>query len=249
MKKFFITFKNKCKKLFNFNGFVCLCGILILLMFSILFGYSITSGNLVLASGKTNVSSYYLIEADCTNDYNTALEIASQVQEKGGAGYIRFDEGYHIFISAYLTEKDAKSVMNKVGGASIYALNLSEFDFNNGFSQNVNQIFKNNIICFKYSLENLNKLITQFDKGEINISQLKSNCLLIIEEIDIQIEKFEDIFYQDSTMYKYKNYMLEFKSNFNSILDLDNENTEFSRTVKYLEISNMFCFKKILDLI
>lgn len=252
-KKPFVWLKNKLKKISTLNLVLIIASAMLLLTSSVMFGYSFCSGGLVIASNKQFVNGYYLVEVDCVQDYEQAIELSSQIQNRGGAGYIRYDKGWHIFASGYCSNDDAKSVAEKLkpeySNAKVYNLNIEDFDFNNGFSQNVNQIFKNNILSFKYAIENIDRVLIQYDNNEASILNVKNVAILNLEEIDKQIDKFLDTYTRDTTFIKYKSYILEFRDYINKITTVKAEDYEFSKLVQYQKISCMFSLQKILELI
>lgn len=247
---------NKIKIFFKKNSpinvILIICGIVLLGSVSVLFGYTLCNNGLIVASSKQSVSGYYLIEADTFYDYNEAVTFAKEVQGKGGAGFIRYDNGFRVFVAGYETEKEADSVLGKIEGfenKKKYLLKIDEFNFDNGFSQNINSIFKNNIIAFKYSIESLNNALIDFDKGNKSESDVKNCCVLILEELQQQIDRFMDNYVINSTMLKYKNYINEFYDMVESVINLKVSGTEFSAIVKYQSIGCMFKLQDILEIV
>ena len=243
---------NKIKKSSPFNIIISVCGIMLLLSVSVLFGYSISTGGLVVSNSKQNVDSYYMVELDCFEEYHSALEFALSVQAKGGAGFIRFDDGFKVFSSAYISYEDAKEVLKKQSeyqNAKIYTLFLASFDRDNGLDEQVNKIIKNNIISFKYVIENVTTLLMKLDKNEIDKTKFKQNLTIVKEEIELQIEKFQDVFSQSRTMYKYKSYLNEFLDEINKMLNLEDNGIAFASLCHYSQISLIYCLDKILQLV
>jgi len=239
------------KKVSPINAILILCGVVLLGSVSVLFGYTLCNNGLIVASSKQSVSGYYLIEADCFEDYDKAVEYSAQIKAQGGAGFIRFDDGFRVFLAGYQSQNDAKEVINKVEGfenKKIYTLSIDEFNFDNGFSQNINTIIRNNIITFKYSIESLNNALIGFDKGEKSEIDVKNSCVLILEELQLQNERFMDNYVLNSTMLKYKNYIEEFYNMIESVINLEVSGTEFSSIVKYQEIGCMFKLQDILKI-
>ena len=225
---------------------------MLLLTVSVLFGYSISTGGLVVANSKQTSESYYLIELDCFESFDEASAFAKSIQTKGGAGFVRYDDGFKVFSSAYLNMDDAKSVLTKLTeyeNAKIYTLNLPTFNNDNGLENAVNKVIKNNLISFKYSIENLSILLNKLDKNEIDEVKFKENLVLIKEEVELQIEKFLDVFTKSTTMYKYKSYLYEFLDEINKMQQLDSTGSEFSSLCHYSEISLIYCLDKILQLV
>lgn len=248
--RFYMKFFKKRVSVLNLV-LVCCCVVLFATM-SVLFGYSLCNNGLIIASSKQNVGSYYLIEVDKFEDYDSAVNYASNLKKQGGAGYVRYDKGHRVFLSAYLTKDDANSVVSKLEGfnnACIYSLKIDDFDLDNGLEKGVNKVIRNNIISFKCAIENINNVLIEFDKGEKQEIDVKNCCLLILEELTLQIDKFMDVYYLSTTMVNYKNNINEFYNLINEITKLDCLNLEFSSICRYQEISCMFTFKKILELV
>lgn len=246
------TIFSKIKRISPLNAILILCFCVLLGSVSVLFGYALCNNGLIIASSKHSVSGYYLIEANCFSDYDEAVNFSTELRGQGGAGYIRFDNGYRVFLSGYLTEKDARTVCDKIEGEyslKIYNLSIDEFDFDNGLGQSVNSVIKNNIISFKYAIENLNNVLIEFDKGSKDEVDVKNCCILILEELGQQIDKFMDYYTINSAMIKYKNYIHEFYDMFDKIVNLEVNGIEFSAIVRYQEIGCMFKLQDILNIV
>lgn len=235
-------------KINPYNFVIAISGIMLLVIVSVMFGYAFTNKGLVIASAKQEVDNFYLVEIAREQDFEKAQELANSAMQKGGAGYIYYDEGFRVFVAGYLTKTDAQAVADKNAGASVYELRLSKFDFDNGFSKKVNLVLKNNILSFQNCISSLNDLILDYQQGKINETELKSYCLLLKEEVEMQVEKFEEVFYQSNEMYKYKNYILTFKEDFDKIINLDCEKLDFTKAINYQQISCMFGLKRLLDI-
>lgn len=242
------SLKRKYKKTNMFNVVIATLSICLLLSVSVLFGYSILNGGLVVASSKQAVDCYYLVEANCFEEYQDAVEYSAEIMQKGGAGYISYDKGFRVFVAGYLSKSEAKSVADNlnIDTAKVYELTLGSFDKTN---TDMDSIIKNNIIAFKYSIENLNNVLINYSKGEIDEEKVKDYVMLVNEEIEQQIDNFNSNFYQSDDMYKYKSYLVEFKDCFSTILKLDCTSTEFSSLARYQELTAMFCLKKMLNIV
>lgn len=248
IKSFFKLFK----RISPLNAILILCVIVLIGSVSILFGYTLCNKGLLVASAKQNVGTYYLIEADRFTDYNEAVSFSKKVQAQGGAGYIRFDDDFRVFLAGYKSKSDATQVCEKIEGydnKKIYTLNIDAFDFDNGFSNNINAVLKNNVISFKYSIENINNTLIDFDRGKKNETDVKNICVLILEELQQQIDRFMEHFWYDSTMIKYKNYIYEFYDMIEKVVNLEVSGVDFSSIVKYQEIGCMFKLQDILNIV
>jgi len=226
---------------------VCVSCVCLLLAVSILFGYSMLNGGLVVASGKQTNESYFLVEANCFEEYQQAVDFSAEIRQKGGAGYIFYDQGFRVFVAGYLTKKDAQSVADGLNYENCKVFELSLDTFKKTDNSTIDNVKKNNIIAFKYAIENLNVVLQEYSKNKIDEEKVKQNITLAKEEIDQQIDNFEENFFKSNEMYKYREYLAEFKSCFDTILKLDCSNFEFSSLARYQEISAMFCLKKILS--
>lgn len=256
MKKVFKKIKNVFKKLSfkrlgGINSILLLTGVLLIFMLSVVFGYGFKNNSLIVASSKEINETYYFLEAGKSLDYSEAQTLASNIQEQGGAGYIYYDEGFRVFWAGYTKYENAKAVCEKNSslGLTIYSVSIKNIDFSNGFSQNLNQVLKSNLVCYKNCIEGLENIINQYEKNEMTEIETKNNCLLLIEEAEQQNQKFLDTFYQNATLYKLKSYYIEFIQNLKNITTLDLINLDFSRTLRFSEISCMFCLKKISEII
>lgn len=244
--------KSFFKKVSFINTILILCAVILLSSVSVLFGYTLCNNGLIVASSKQSVSGYYLIEANCFEEYDEAVEYSVKQKSQGGAGFIRFDDGFRVFLAGYKTENEASNVISKLEGYEnkrIYNLAIDEFNFDNGFSQNINAVIRNNIISFKYAIESFNNILIDFDKGQKSEVDVKSCCVLILEELQLQIDRFMDNYWHNSTMVKYKNYINEFYDMIEVVVNLDVRGVEFSSISKYQCIGCMFKLQDILKLV
>lgn len=232
------------KKINVFNVAIIVSCVLLILLVSVIFGYSFCSKSLIVTSTRQMSTSYYLVEVAKFDDYDSAQIKSQRTMEQGGAGFIFYDDGFRVFLSGYVSNDDAKKVAEKNGG-EVYELKLASYDF----GQKSNQTFKNNLLSFKNCIETLNKLILLYQTGEMNETDVKTNCLMLSEQIDMQQEKFETIFYESSAMYHYRNYLCDFKNCFNTIIGLDSTGVDFVRIVHYQQISAMICLRNMLSVL
>lgn len=232
------------KKINVFNVAIIVSCVILILLVSIIFGYSISTKSLIVTSTRQMSTSYYLVQVAKFDDYESAQSKSQQTMEQGGAGFVFYDKGFRVFLSGYVSSDDAKIVAEKNGG-EIYELKLASYDF----GQKSNQTFKNNLLSFKNCIATLNKLILSYQSGEMNETDVKTNCLMLSEQIDMQQEKFETIFYESSEMYYYRNYLRDFKNCFDTIVGLDSTGVDFVRIVHYQQISAMLCLRNMLNIL
>lgn len=235
------------RKISPYNLIIGVSTVALVLLVSVLFGYSFMNKGLIVASSAQITSSYYCVEVGKFEKFEDAQSCSNEVMEKGGAGYIFFDNGFRVFTSCYLSNADAESVANKNNNATVYELKIKPFEFNINSSQNVNQIMKNNLLSFKNCIATLNSLIVEYQQNKITEANLRTNCLMLTEEIDMQIEKFDNIFYESANMYRYKNYLNSFKECFNKIVNLELTGMDFVCTINYQQISAVMTLRNMLQ--
>ena len=234
------------RKISPYNFIIGLSTVVLILLTSVLFGYSFVNKGLIVASSARIGFSYYCVEVGKFQEFAEAQSKANEVMEKGGAGYIFYDKGFRVFVSCYLSNNDAQSVAIKNDSASVYELKIKPFEFSVNSSQNINQIFKNNLLTFKNCITTLNSLIIDYQQKKINEATVRTNCILLAEEIDMQIEKFNNIFYESAKMYRYKNLINSFKDCFSKIVSFDISGVDFVRTINYQQISAVVTLRNIL---
>lgn len=59
-------------------------------------------------------SEFYFVEIASFNTYNQAINLAKEIQLKGGAGYIYYNQNYKVLACAYNTKNEAKKVANSL---------------------------------------------------------------------------------------------------------------------------------------
>lgn len=233
-------------KINPYNLIITVSCVALVLLTSVLFGYSFVNKGLMVASSTKIDTSYFCVEFGKFDKFEDAQKLAGEVMEKGGAGYIFYDGGFRVFASCYLTNADAQSVINKNDNATIYELKIKAYQFNANSSQNVNQIIKNNLLSFKNCIRTLNTLIVEYQQNKITETNFRTNCLMLTEEIDMQLQKFNSIFYESASMYRYKSYVNAFKECFSKIVSMEMTGIDFARTINYQQISAVVTLRNIL---
>lgn len=236
------------KKYNVYNIILVSAFVLLILLVSVVFGYSFAGKSLIVASSRQSDCCYYMVEIAKYDNYDDAQQKSQEVMAKGGAGFVFYDEGFRVFLSSYLTYDEASNVSSK-NNCSVYEFKITVGAFGTKFSQNVSQIFKNNYLSFRECIGGLNHLILSFQDNEMSNVSVRENCLMLLEEIDMQIEKFNSIFFEDSVMYHYKNYLTAFRRCFSSIIDLDCDGVDFSRSINYQQISAIITLRNMANIL
>lgn len=161
---------------------------------------------------KTKTENFYYVEVACTLNYNEAFKISTDMQTKGGAGYIYFDGKYHVFANLYLTKLEANSVAENI--KEVYpSSKIYEMEFNKNI--------------------NTKQLSSQQEKAVKNLTQTGFNSLNQIYENIIEYDKAN--LEKNIMILNFKTIKNNFESCYNEFIAAFDKNSKFNKCKTHLE--------------
>lgn len=129
---------------------------------------------------------FYFVRLNSYLTYKEANKMSSELQGRGGAGYIHFDGRYHVLIAYYASESEAMSVVNNLKNeyptVDIFNLEIKQYRSKKYFSHEQNKAVVNLIKTTDETINNLYSQLLQHEKNEINTSELSINLSNIIKD-------------------------------------------------------------------
>ena len=219
---------NQYKKSINKNN--NLSFILIVLIIVFLLGFCIF---LKPVSNKTET--FFFVEIDNFQTYKQAQNLSQELQNLGTYSLIYFDKSYHVFVSFYSKEKDAKSVQEKLKN-SYHNCSVVGLEFLKNF--NDKNLTKNQISSLKNLIHETKKLVliledilNDFITNKTSYNKTNTLIKTYAENFIEASNKFFENFKTDS---KYNPTKTHANSILNSISSLSNlEENSFTTKARY----------------
>lgn len=234
---------------------VLICGLLLAVSVCNLFSYAFFSSGISLVSGKQrNTNNFYAVEVDSFDDYDEAYTFASELQHKGGAGYITYNKKYKVLSSLYLTYDDAKSVANNIkedySNACVYELVLPDIVVPTDLTEQQQKAITTSFAVAKSTLATMTNIYLNIDKGEIKDETARTMLFSLYDDCASQVDSIKTAFHSldTATYLKHKMYLTDFASHIAEISNLDLQGMELSQIIKYQQIKCAFLYITMANL-
>ena len=250
--------KNKAYKVYEvkstrksgmFGVSVLICGLLLAISVCNLFGYAFFSGGIDFVSGKgRNANNFYAVEVNSFDDYDEAYTFATQLQTKGGAGYITYNKKYKVLSSLYLTYDDAKSVADNIKAeyskACVYEIAFPDIVVPDDITKEQQNAITTSFAVTKSAIATMTNIYLGVDKGEIKDSTALTMLYTLYDDCVSQVDSIRTAFYSldTATYLKHKIYLTNFASHLAEISNLDLQGMELSQIIKYQQIKCAFLY-------
>ena len=255
MKKEYIEYEVDNKKSKGFTIPIIICGLLLAVSVCNLFGYAFFSNGINFVSGRgRNPNNYYAVEVANFEVYEDAYNCATQLQSKGGAGYITYNKKYKVLSSLYLTYDDAKSVADNIKseytGACVYEISFSDIKVPGDISKQQQIALTTSFAVTKSAIATMTSIYLGLDKGEIKESRANTMLNSLYDDCKAQVDSISTSFHSlDTAKYlKHKMYLTDFSSNIAEISKLDLKGMELSQIIKYQQIKCAFLYITMANL-
>ncbi len=243
------------KKRNIFGVSILICGLLLAISVCNLFSYAFFSNGISLVSGKQrNPNNFYAVQVASFDDYDDAYTFATQLQSKGGAGYITYNKQYKVLSSMYLTYNDAKSVANNVkdeyNDARVYEIVLPDITLPDDLTKAQEKAITTSFAVTKSTLATMSNIYLGLDKGEIKDSTARTMLNSLYDDSTDQVDSIRTSFHQLDTAkhLKHKMYLTNFASNIAEICNIDLSGMELSQIIKYQQIKCAFLYITMANL-
>lgn len=256
--------KNKGYKVYSVNskskgGFwgvtIVICGLLLTISVCNLLGYAFFSSGLSIVSGKErNGNSFYAVELDSFDSYNEANKFATNIQQKGGAGYITYNKEYKVLSSLYVTYNDAKAVADNVKqdypDATVYEIVFVDVKLPDDLTSEQHNAITTSLEVIKSAISTMTNIYLGIDTGELSNETAHSMLQTLYDDSVTQAESISSAFHsKDEAIYlKYKMYLTDFASNISQICSIDMQGMELSQIIKYQQLKSTFLYLRMREL-
>lgn len=220
----FNEYKKKIKKSTNFNWVFTIVFIIFLLGLNVFF--------------KTNFTpnyDFYFVEIDCVKSFSKANKIANELCIKNGAGYIYFDNNYHVLAGFYKDEASAKTVAenisNEFQNAKIFSISVSKSATKNAkFNKAKNQI--NSLLSTLFEIENsLYETSILIETENTNFKTINTKLITLYDKYFNVFDDLKSSFAEDNSAY---NILKKAKTIQTSLLNLTQiDQQELAQKLRY----------------
>ena len=224
-------------------------GLLLAISVCNLLSYAFFSGGISFVSGKSrNPNNFYAVEVASFSEYDDAYEFATQLQTKGGAGYITYNKKYKVLSSLYLTYNDAKSVAdnikNEYTNACVYEIVLPDISVPDDITSAQQKAITTSFAVTKSAIATMTNIYLGVDKGEIKDSTARTMLYTLYDDCSSQVDSIRTAFHSldTATYLKHKMYLTNFASNLAEITNIDLQGMELSQIIKYQQIKCAFLY-------
>lgn len=184
---------------------------------------------------KYSTSKFYFVEINSFLNYSSASELSSEIQSRGGAGFIYYDGSYHVLACYYPTKSEAEAVVENLStdySARIYTLETKKFTKSNSFSKEENLAIEKMI---NKNIETINSLyasILKIDKGEISLSSFKVYMQDTISNYESSLKEFKNF----QSLVNYSKYLNKISDSLNSTLSAIESNENYKLKYNLIDI-------------
>ena len=178
---------------------------------------------------------YYFVEINTFYRYLDANNLANQIQNKGGAGYVYYDDKYHVLASFYPNKEDAEKVCenlkNEYSNASVFVIEATKFKVDRKFSDKENNVLAKLNKANSELFNNLYTIINNYDSSK----EQKNQLLINIENCHSTYKSSANLidpYFKNSKYSTSKQYILDILSCSQDSVDVAKEE-DFSYKLKY----------------
>lgn len=182
---------------------------------------------------------YYFVEVDCFQTYKDALMLSNSLQERGGAGYVYFDNSYHVLASFYVEYDDAKMVANNIkneySNAKVFTIETKKFINNTNLNSAQNKAVKNLLETTKEQIVKLEKFSNKYDIKKLSYTELSIHLKNLQKDYDERQNNFITAFKSYSKYNLAKEYLEEINTSLKAISNESEQN--ISKALRYHTIN------------
>ena len=174
---------------------------------------------------------FYFIEIANFQSYNDALNLSQEIHNSGGAGYIYFDEKYHVLASYYSRLESANSVLKNIQtsypNSSILTIVATPFS-NSNLSTKEKIAVESFLTVSEQLILELEQFSTEYNKGELSINKFKTQTKNMCDGFLESYNNFISTFKKNSKLNIAKDYASQMLSALINITKLENQNLSSS---------------------
>ena len=199
-----------------------------------------STGFSLFTKNKQIYKSFYALSVTQQSDETIAKQIATALQQKGGAGFI--DPQNRILISVYPDINSAKSVKNNIKedypNTEIIEIKISkpadtEIDYFNEINEEIS---------------NLYEIIIEIDKEQISLLQMQEKITKIVENLE-NLKTETSLHLQGTKKVSYQNFLDRFINLLTSVNNFSNNISNISCSLKYVLTSFIYNFAEFSNFV
>jgi len=199
----------------------------------------LTIGSVFLLPKQNNVDRFYFVEIDSFSRYSDATILAQKIQQESGAGYVHYDEKYHVLVSFYVNKKQAKSVVENISAdypnSDIYTLEIFRFLTTDNLTKKQNKIISDVSQFLLNTIHTLSEFSIEYDSHSRSMDNIKLNIKNQLSSFISLQKNFNTLFHTDSKFNSHKSYLTEIINSLNRIIE--SFESQFSRIIKFETIN------------
>jgi len=210
----YYLYKKRINKIFKINFLFVLILMFLFISLSVFFK-------------PTQIKSYfYFIEIDNFATYSNALNLANEIKNKNGAGYIFYEKNYKVLATFFTNKKDAEKVASNLkemySNSKVFTLkvskNLKLFSFTKKQKEIVEKL-KNET---SKTISFLSSSSILLDTQELSFNKFNYKQTEALKQFNSCYEKFSNSFKQNSVYNSAKKYLNNIKMSFTGLNEIDN---------------------------
>lgn len=219
---------------------VILVGLGLCVMLAMLFSNFITVGSFSFSSNnelKKNGYNIYAVSIYQSTNFSSAGTNAASFQDKGGAGYIYFENGiFHVLASGYKEKSDAEKVIEKLAqsgqNAKLLIITVSNINLAGTFSQTEQTALNNALMCYSNCFDSLYDMSVALDTNVSTANEIRSQLSSLISSTK-EIKSNYDKAFSSRLTEKLLEISLSLKDVVEYIEDISSSTETLSSRLKY----------------
>lgn len=199
---------------------IVLFSLALLLLFSAAFGFFLYKYHIKYTIPE---DTYYYLQLAFSENGAVATERASEITDKGGAGYVLNDNGFRVMANVYSRKSDAEEVFSRYSAsysdAEIYEMKIPSLNLKKYMEKNLAKQIYPIYLCLESELfDSLQKLDFSLGRGELSEAAVLKAVFDIKNEIKdkrLKLTELKEEYPANAAL----NLIMDFNDNVTGILD------------------------------
>lgn len=176
---------------------------------------------------REQFSELYFVQSGEFQTYQQALNHSQEIASMGGAGYVYFENNYHVIAGFYSNHEDAKSVAEKLKNeykaSRIFSLKTKHFRKQKDLNSKQNESVENYVNQSQNIILKLEMLTNKYFEKSISFNELSIHFKNIKKDFEESYEKFNSTFKTNSKHNLTKEFAFEMLNSIGRILNISEE--------------------------
>lgn len=177
--------------------------------------------SIIIKPKETKKIEFYCVQVFSSESYTEAIQVANDIKNSNGAGYIIHDRRYLVLTSAYSTEKDAKSVVDNVielyPKAQVYTRSINKPITQKDLSSDQNNLITSITNNMEKLIHKLINYSVEYDKNNIRFESMNIILKDLIKEVNDHSTNFNNLFHTNAKFNPAKTKLLDTKASLDKI--------------------------------